>query len=200
MNSNPSLWKKIFGEKQKINLDKLNFKDYSHYKLNRFIRFVTNLWYSVIINLAFGIGWFGIAKEVNFTEQWINTIASSTFLFGYGVGHVVVNIVQLLTNKFTSNKVNKNYIRTNQVVGKISPTSIILVVVGLLPLFLYILGYIIVSFKVREYRKSNGNLIREENMGEAILEEAIAQRKKKSGIESITENIVDTIITDATKE
>lgn len=111
------------------------------FKWNQFIKSLTHLFYFTIISLLFGFGW-KYLLELNSTNV-ITNINEKTVLIGYGIGHTVTQLLQLIIGYHGKLKFNHKVLDEYGNPQLKKPwTNKLFLLLSLIPLLIWFIGYI----------------------------------------------------------
>lgn len=144
----------LFKQKQKISTQKWDYKKLTLHKWNTFIKWFTHTYYFMLYNTLFGYGWSGVVHNAMTNSDWLHQGQNYTILIGFGIGHGVCLIGQGIATWFHRKaKVDKQFLDDNNTeIIKIRKTGLLFVVIGLIPIFVWLLGRIILMFVFRKYK------------------------------------------------
>ncbi len=92
-----------------IDLDKKNYKEYILFKWDKFMSGFTHLWWALIYNTFFALGWTWAVKSGQFNSFSWDSIMSSSNIIGLVFGHITLLGIQgLLMFIGRKPKIDKN--------------------------------------------------------------------------------------------
>lgn len=165
----------LFKKKPKISTQKWDYKKLMLYKWNTFIKWFTHTYYFMIYNAFFGYGWSGVVHNVATNADWIHQTQNYSILIGFGVGHGVCLIGQGVLSWFHKKaKVDKQFLDDNNAeIIKIRKTGLFFVVIGLIPIFVWLIGRLALIFIFKKYKLAhNGTYKRQCN---EIVEQEVVE-------------------------
>jgi hypothetical protein len=127
------------------------------YEWNRIIRNLTNLFYLIIYNTLFSVGWITLAK-INQDHTLFNNIGTTSAYIGYGTGHGIINIAHFLLNKISKEKTRKDIVANGNPIPQISATSKVFLIGSLIPFLIWLIGWFVIQIQCSKYKKQTGSL------------------------------------------
>lgn len=147
-----SIWTKIFGEKTKIDLALFSDRDRAKYKWRKIVRLLTTWIYAIIWNTILGIGWYTQFKTHQ--DQTLLAIGTSINTAILGVGHFSCGLIHTILVKLTGTKINKKETFNGTNLIKTSKLGIIFTFIVIIPIIIYLIGYIVIICKYDKYINS----------------------------------------------
>lgn len=185
-----SIWVKIFGEKPKIDLALMTDRNRAIYKWRKCVRLITTWIYALIWNTILIIGWYTQFKtHSNLTLEQIGTQINTVVL---GVGHISCGLIHTLLVKLTGTKVNKKETFNGTHVFKTSKLGILFTILIIIPILIYLIGYIFIICKYDKYINSfelKANELKEFKDTKKI--KILKNEPLKDNIDSIIDDTID---------
>lgn len=169
-----------------IDLDKKNYKEYILFKWDRFMSGFTHLWWALLYNTFFALGWTWAVKSGQFDGFSWDSIMSSSNIIGLGFGHITLLGIQgILMWIGRKPKIDKNIKSQGNHLIRKRKLGIVFIILGLMPLIVWSIGRLIIIFMCKAYLKANGSYERTENKFIKDLE--IKKVDKDTAIETVSQ-------------
>lgn len=185
MTEHGKLYSFFFGKKIPIDRAKLDWKQLHIYEWTRICRSIANAFYFVLYNALFSLGWYSISQQ--FDGQVLDAVSSGTVATGYAVGHIGLNCIHWIVNKFSKEKTRKDMVEKGNPIPKTSATSVVFLCLSIIPATIYIIGRIVIYAKGKKYCREHGTFRTVEQLRQERLEEKKVDKKS-------TEDILDKIV------
>mgnify|MGYP005983473267 CR=1 FL=1 len=148
----------FLGKRIPIDKSKLNYKQLLTYEWDKMVRTITNIFIFLVYNGLMSLGWYGITTMNGGIAPVVNQVMSGTIYTGYVVGHVCLNGVHWITNKFTKEKTRQDMVDSGNPIPKKSGFSIFTLTITIVPFIIYLIGKCVIISKCKKYVVKNGSL------------------------------------------
>lgn len=135
-------------DKVMINLDIMTPKQKAMYKWSQFAKWFTHTFYFVLYNAIGVMGWTAIIKmnQGNIVGQ----ISGYSGMAFYGAGHLTLNLLHGIISWFTKRpKYDKKVQENGNAKIKKSTFRITMLSISLIPLFVWFIGWLIITIKYK---------------------------------------------------